>query len=108
MTDIGLTKYTSQYIDNMSFDDTYKVRVALPLELDPSGTVKLKVTDNLALKFIVDGTKTYVGEATIGSLTSGALWRVFMFDSSTGQIKWADGNENFDNIFDNYLTLNFS
>ena len=105
---IGITKYTSQNIDNLSFDDTYKVKVVLPLELNPAGTVDIKVTGNLALKYVVSGTIVYVGEAAIGSATSAALWRVFKFDSSTGQITWADGNASFDNVYDNYASLSYS
>jgi hypothetical protein len=98
------TKHTSQSILNDSFDDTTGVLATLPLEFDPNGSTKRTVTGNLALKYVVDGTKLYVGEATIGSVTSDPLWRIYMFDSSTGQIKWADGNDSFDNIFDNYKT----
>ncbi len=105
--DIGITKYTSQYIDNLSFDDDYQVSVVLPLEYDPSGAVVKKVTGNLALQYVVDGTKIYVGEAPIGSATSSSVWRAFQFDSATSAITWADGDSSFDNAFDNPSALSY-
>lgn len=102
-------KYTSQHIDNQSFNDTYQVAQSLPLEYDPAGAVKVKVTGNLAVKIVESGTTTYVGRAAIGSATSSAVWQVQKIDESSGTIvTWADGNDNFDNIFDNYASLSYS
>ena len=101
-------KHTSQAIDNWSFDETYGVSTVLPLELNPAGTVDRKVTGNLALIYVVDGTKIYVGEAPIGSAAASTVWRAFKFDSSTGAITWADGNSFFDNAFNNPSALSYS
>lgn len=101
-------KRSSQAIDNFSFDEGNLVKVVLPLEVDPAGGVLKKVTGNLALQYVVDGTKIYVGEATIGALTSEAVWRVFKFDSSTGAITWANGSPNFENLFSNPSSLSYS
>lgn len=101
-------KHTSQAIDNWSFNETYGVAQVLPLELNPGGSVDMKVTGNLALQYVVDGTKIYVGEAPIGSATSASVWRAFQFDSSTGAITWSDGNSNFDNAFNNPSALSYS
>jgi len=55
------------------------------------------------------GTLTYIGNAVIGSATSGALWQIKRLDSTSGLIKlWADGNDNFDNIWDNRASLSYS
>lgn len=53
---------------------------------------------------------TYFGYAAAGSLTSSAVWRMKIFDE-TGDyliIKWADGNSDFDNEWDNRASLSYS
>lgn len=54
---------------------------------------------------------TYVGDAAIGTITSEALWRIKRLDESGDPeliIKWADGDANFDNIWDNRASLTYS
>jgi hypothetical protein len=58
----------------------------------------------------VDSSTTYLGEAEPGSATSSAVWRIKKI-VETGPdvaITWADGNESFDNIWDNRLSLSYS
>ncbi len=62
-----------------------------------------------ALRLATVGDIDYVGEASTGSATSGASWRIKRVDSTTGTvIQWADGNSNFDNIWDNRASLSYS
>lgn len=57
----------------------------------------------------VTSTLFYVGEATIAAPTSSPIWRIRKIDTSTGvDIKWADGNSNFDNVWDNRSSLTYS
>ncbi len=57
----------------------------------------------------VDSNITYIGKATTGSATSAAVWQIQKIDETTGTvIQWADGNLNFDNIFDNRQSLTYS
>mgnify|MGYP006935473121 CR=1 FL=1 len=60
----------------------------------------------------VDGLTYYTGFADVGSSTSSAVWRVkktVLSDTSDDVvITWADGNANFDNIWDNRLSLTYS
>jgi hypothetical protein len=62
----------------------------------------------------VDKTSTvdviYVGDAAIGSVTSGAVWRIQKIDKTGGNvsIKWADGDDLFNNIWDNRLSITYS
>ncbi len=54
---------------------------------------------------------TYRGDALPGTSTAGALWRVQrMTMQSDGDISilFADGNDDFDNIWDNRLSLSYS
>lgn len=70
-------------------------------------------TRSLAMKTLVDeasATVTYVGEAAVGSSLSTALWRIKRLTQSGTVllIEWADGNSNFDNIWDNRASLSYS
>lgn len=50
----------------------------------------------------------YYGVAAVGSSTASAVWRVFRETESSGTILYADGNANFDNVWDNYASLTYS
>lgn len=54
-----------------------------------------------------DATYVYHGLAKPGTATSDALWRVLVEDTS-GNILFADGDDNFNNIWDNYSSLSYS
>lgn len=47
----------------------------------------------------------YVGKALVGSTTSAAKWQIKKIDQTTGLvITFADGDANYDNIWDNRAT----
>lgn len=52
---------------------------------------------------------TYIGSASIGSLTSAAVWQIFKIADSSGDktITWADSDNSFDNIWDNRASLSY-
>lgn len=56
------------------------------------------------------GNTTYLGYADAGSLTSASVWGIkkIVEVSNDVSITWADGNTNFDNIWDNRLTLTYA
>lgn len=58
----------------------------------------------------VSATITYVGEADPDTLTSEALWRIKRLDTTNDDlvILWADGDANFDNIWDDRASLTYS
>ena len=52
---------------------------------------------------------SYIGIAPIGSATSAAVWQIKELDETTGAvITWCDGNDSFDNIWDNREGLTYS
>jgi hypothetical protein len=55
-------------------------------------------------------TITYVGEAAFGQSESNAAWRIKKLETvgSVLKITWADGNDSFDNIWDNRATISYS
>ena len=66
--------------------------------------------DSKLLQVDTVGTTTYLGYANAGTLTSGATWAIkkIVETGSDVSITWADGNNSFDNIWDNRLTLTYS
>lgn len=59
----------------------------------------------------VGATIIYRGEATVGTLDSAPLWRVrriTLNSEGDATTEWADGNSNFDNIWDNRASLSYS
>lgn len=103
------TKLTPTNILNRSYDSTLDVIVVLPLEFDPSGATKRPVTGDLTSRIVSSGGITYIGEATLGSATSSAVWQVTKADTTTSPqtIKIA-GTGAFDQIFDNYASLTYN
>lgn len=64
---------------------------------------------NYALKMVEVGSVIYLGKAQTSTLTSEPKWQIKKIDQTTGiVITWADGNDLFDNVFDDYLTLSYS
>lgn len=56
-----------------------------------------------------DSNVEYIGKAAIGTLTSAASWQIRKVDINTGTvITYADGDEEFNNIFDNREALSYS
>lgn len=62
-----------------------------------------------ALRLDTVGDIDYIGEATIGTATNIASWRIKRVDSSTGIIiQWAGGTGGFDKIWNNRASLSYS
>ncbi len=51
----------------------------------------------------------YVGEAAIASLASEAVWRIKKIDTTSGVIiTWADGDSQFDNVWNDRTTITYT
>jgi len=73
--------------------------VSLEQRSDSLGSLKLDQ---------VTSTLFYVGEATFAASTSSPLWRIRKVDTSTGvDMRWADGNPNCDNVWDDRASLTY-
>lgn len=74
---------------------------------------RLKYVQDVPLKQIIDAasaTATYIGETLPGTATSSALWRIKKIDETSNPttILFADGNDKFDNVWDNRASLSYS
>ena len=74
-----------------------------------NGTLVRQLASTMSLRTVTVGTTMYVGKAAVGSSTSSAVWQVQKIDMPTGSITitWADGNPDFDNVWDNYASLTY-
>jgi len=78
---------------------------------NPLGDARFTADRPLALNLDDTSTTdtTYIGEARIGTATSVAKWRIQKLDESSGlTIQWADGNGEFDNVWDDRVGLSYS
>ena len=83
--------------DLISFDSKYKAYRSV----SPDLATRLDDTTTASV--------TYVGKAAIGTATSAASWQVQKIDETTGLvITWADGDADFNNIWDNRASLTYS
>jgi len=58
-----------------------------------------------------DPVYNYVGEAATGSSTAAAVWKIYRItNSGTASIRkhWADGNDLFDNVWDDRASLTYT
>ena len=105
----GLGSDGDVYIDADQGDIYLKITGSWSLQ-GSTGSVALTTRTD-----IVDPTVfpeiTYRGDALPGVLTSAASWRVTRLTAQSDgdlAIVFADGNDNFDNIWDNRLSLSYS
>ena len=78
--------------------------------IDSDGHLQVDVVGvNQKTEIRISGNYTYIGKAVIGSATSSAVWQIKRLDTTLGLEKlWANGNDAYTNIFNNYLTISFS
>lgn len=122
--DPSQTKYTVQNMGNTSFDEDYGVNavevlgedtdtspnVLRRIQVDPNGVTKTTGSDYaIQLDDTTTADVVYVGFAQIGTATSAASWQIMNINNSSGiVITWADGDNNFDNVWDDRASLSYS
>lgn len=77
-----------------------------------SGVISVNSFDtNFSVKLdTVSSNLLYVGEAALNSSASAAVWRIRKIETSGTvlSVLWADGNQAFDNVWDNRASLSYS
>ena len=107
------TEDTIQFLENRLLDADVRPKVMRrgSLRKNPDGTWKNEEDDKVAM--IIDkatSTVTYFGWAAIGTATSDDDWRIKRM-SVAGDVTtfdWADGNSDYDNVWDNRAALSYS
>jgi len=65
-------------------------------------------TTNKTTRIETVGTRTYIGNAAIGSAESASVWQIKVLDTPGLTKLWADGNDSFDNIWNDHAGLSYS
>lgn len=107
---------TQQEMGNQSFDSLFDISVIEPLEYVPAGNAApaalvrpLAYTIATRLDDTTTANVTYVGRARIGENTAHAVWQIHKINQASGMIiTWADGNAEFDNVWDNRASLTYA
>lgn len=98
-------KYSEQNILNESFDKDFGVIAVEPVEFDGKDLRK-RVSGDLTVRVFTDSGITYVAESYPGAEDEDPVWRVQQIGTD-GSVYWADGNSNFDNIANDWLSLTY-
>jgi hypothetical protein len=65
-------------------------------------------TEEFATRVDEGATYTYVGQSSPGAANTDAVWRIKRITNATTTITFADGNANFDNVWDNRASLTYA
>jgi hypothetical protein len=97
------------FVAKEEHDPVFRVKRVSNFISDPDGSLTREVTTTLAVRIDEQAPVTYIGEATVGSATSGAVWRIRKIDASSGTvITWADGDTDFNNVWDDRASLTYN
>ena len=107
---VSYTLLTLDEVHSIEHDATAQAKKVLLV--DSSGD-PITENSNHAYETAVDSgdsTIRYFGFAAIGSATSASVWRIFRETNTSGDIslKWADGDDSFDNEWDERENLTYS
>jgi hypothetical protein len=92
--------------------DSNKSKVAVTIEQSITNPIPVAGT-TISYKTLIDEvskTLSYVGDAEPGSLSSAASWKIRRIQTvgTITTVSFADGNSNFDNVWDNRASLTYS
>lgn len=107
--DPSQTKYTEQYMENASYDETYNVLTRLSLGNDGQTLQRLNA-DALATKITTSGSITYIAIAKPSTAQSTAKWQAKKIDATDPNnvtITWADEG-NFSQTATDLTALTYS
>lgn len=62
----------------------------------------------LAIRLDDGATYLYVGKAAVGTLNGDSVWQIQRITQADTTVEWADGDADFDNVWDNRASLSYS
>lgn len=105
---LGSESVTANYIildaeDVKSMSDTDKLQILYEDDASEDRVYKTLVDE-------ADASTTYIGEAMPNADPTAAVWRITLVDTSTNPttIQFADGDSNFDNVWDDRAALSYN
>jgi len=86
-----------------------KLDNALGQVINPATEDSLQPLDYIFRVDQSSGTVIYIGKGSASASTASAVWRISKVDtSSLLTVTFADGNGNYDNVWDNRASLSYS
>lgn len=108
-----MSKDHGHYTNELEHDATYRTKRVRSFRDAGDGTLVPEISEDTLLSIEIDSGDnlvSYMGLAAPGTPTSAAAWQVLKIDENGGglQITYADGDTEFDNVFDNRESLSYS
>jgi len=102
-------KYSSQEIDNLSFDEDYQTKIIENAGFDGINLQRINASSlNLQLEYDASNNPVYLGLAAPGSLTTEAKWQIryltFDVNNNVTSMTYANGTPNFDKAWSKRAT----
>jgi len=99
---LTISETDSRVTVNQTSTEIIEVGIAGPQGVDSVSDEAIRTDD-------VAGTTIYKGWAAIGTENTDAGWKIarYTFVGEDITLEWADGNNNYDNIWDNRLALSY-
>lgn len=111
-TNISITIDETETLLYVSEQQLSVIEIGIQGPMGPAGPSGGEEDIPYAQQVDFEGSIIYKGWAAVGSTTSASLWRIqkieFVGLDEDVIITWADGDSNFDNIWDNRLILSYS
>jgi hypothetical protein len=100
------------HIQNLEHHPSFRAKKVIPYVDDGAGNAVMEATRDLIVKYVPHSSLagiSYLGKAKPGTAGSSALWQIRRIDETSGVvILFADGNIDFDNVWDNREALSYS
>lgn len=86
-----------------------KIENALGQIINPASEEAVDVLDYIYRIDQADSTTIYIGKSSATALVSEAVWRISKVDTTSYlTVTFADGNGNYDNVWNNRASLSYS
>ena len=107
-----MSKDHGHYTNELEHDAEFRVKKVSSFVSDGNGNLVREMTEDLLTYVAVnssDNLISYLGRAAPGTATSAASWQIRKIDENSGTIiTYADGDADFDNVWDNRESLSYS
>lgn len=107
MAELFDTKQSPQNILNNVYDRVNMALVVTGYGYAGSSSLQRMEADNLSILVVTSGSDTFIGEAAPGTSAATAAWKAYKVDSS-GNLTYADGDAEFNNVGANLASLTYT
>jgi hypothetical protein len=99
------------FISKLEHHSALRAKKVIPYVDDGAGNAIMQASEDLSAYYVVKSDNAnvhYLGKAKPGTATASASWQIRKVDETSGvSVLFADGNPNFDNVWDNRESLTY-